>query len=163
ELERVLPWLWFRVGGVEEPEAALAEGGWFFRTVGGGQMLMPWGATERIIRKIDATDPADLTLAELECRKMGMKEAERPPAEALSFRNAPLCDTATQLGITESRRLVGEYVLRREDMDLPIDDAIGITGHWTRYGARYWIPYRSLLVRELDNLLAAGRCISVDH
>src|SRR4030095_16005978 len=79
------------------------------------------------------------------------------------LRNAPRSHTAPQLGITESRRLVGEYVLRREDMDLPIDDAIGITGHWTRYGARYWIPYRSLLVRELDNLLAAGRCISVDY
>ena len=163
ELEKVLPWLWFRVGGVENPAAALAEGGWFFRTVGDGQMLMPWGATERIIRKIDATDPADLTLAELECRKMVMKEIDRLRAEVPQFRNAHLCDIATQLGITESRRLVGEYVLRREDMDLPIDDAIGITGHWTRYGARYWIPYRSLLVRELDNLLAAGRCISVDH
>ena len=117
---------------------------------------MPWGATERIIRKIDATDPADLTLAEIECRKMVMKEVDRLRAEVPQFRNAHLCDIATQLGITESRRLVGEYVLRREDMDRPIDDAIGITGHWTRYGARYWIPYRSLLVRELDNLLAAG-------
>jgi hypothetical protein len=163
ELEKVLPWLWFRVGGVEDPEAALAAGGWFFRTVGGGQMLMPWGATERIIRKIDATDPADLTLAELECRKMVMKEVDRLRAEVPQFRNAHVCDIATQLGITESRRLVGEYVLRREDMDHARDDAIGITGHWTKYGARYWIPYRSLLVRELDNLLAAGRCISVDH
>jgi glycine/D-amino acid oxidase-like deaminating enzyme len=163
ELEKVLPWLWFRVGGVEDPDAALAAGGWFFRTVGAGQMLMPWGATERIIRKIDATDPSDLTLAEIECRKMVMKEIDRLRAEVAQFRNAHLCDIATQLGITESRRLVGEYVLRREDMDRPIDDAIGITGHWTRYGARYWIPYRSLLVREVDNLLAAGRCISVDH
>jgi hypothetical protein len=94
---------------------------------------------------------------------MVMKEVDRLRAEVPQFRNAHLCDVATQLGITESRRLVGEYVLRREDMDHPIDDAIGITGHWTRYGARYWIPYRSLLVRELDNLLAAGRCISVDH
>jgi glycine/D-amino acid oxidase-like deaminating enzyme len=163
ELEKVLPWLWFRVGGVEDPDAALAAGGWFFRTVGAGQMLMPWGATERIIRKIDATDPSDLTLAEIECRKMVMKEIDRLRTEVPQFRNAHLCDIATQLGITESRRLVGEYVLRREDMDRPIDDAIGITGHWTRYGARYWIPYRSLLVREVDNLLAAGRCISVDH
>jgi FAD dependent oxidoreductase len=163
ELEKVLPWLWFRVGGVEDPDAALAAGGWFFRTVGAGQMLMPWGATERIVRKIDATDPSDLTLAEIQCRKMVMKEVDRLRAEVPQFRNAHLCDIATQLGITESRRLVGEYVLRREDMDHPIDDAIGITGHWTRYGARYWIPYRSLLVREVDNLLAAGRCISVDH
>jgi hypothetical protein len=163
ELEKVLPWLWFRMGGVEDPEAALAAGGWFFRTVGEGQMLMPWGATERIIRKIDATDPVDLTLAELECRKMVMKEVDRLRAEVPQFRRAHLCDIATQLGITESRRLVGEYVLGRDDINRPFDDAIGITGHWTRYGARYWIPYRCLLVRELDNLLAAGRCISVDH
>jgi hypothetical protein len=163
ELEKVLPWLWFRMGGVEDAEAMLAGNGWFFRTVGAGQMLMPWGATERIIRKIDATDPADLTLAELECRKMVMREVDRLRAEVPQFRHAHLCDVATQLGITESRRLVGLYVLRREDMDRPFDDAIGITGHWTRYGARYWIPYRSLVVREVDNLLAAGRCISVDH
>ena len=31
------------------------------------------------------------------------------------------------------------------------------------YGALYWIPYGALLPRELDNLLVAGRCISVDH
>ena len=34
ELEKVLPWLWFRMGGVEDADAALAAGGWFFRTVG---------------------------------------------------------------------------------------------------------------------------------
>jgi hypothetical protein len=92
-----------------------------------------------------------------------MQEVDRLRAEVPQFRHAHLCDIATQLGITESRRLVGEYVLRREDMNQPMNDAIGITGHWTRYGARYWIPYRSLVVREVDNLLAAGRCISVDH
>ena len=89
---------------------------------------MPWGATERIIRKIDATDPVDLTLAEIECRKMVMNAVDRLRADVPQFRNAHLCDIATQLGITESRRLVGEYVLRREDMDQPLDDAIGITG-----------------------------------
>jgi len=163
DLEKVLPWLWFRMGGVEDPQAALDAGGWFFRTTGDGQVLMPWGATERIIRKIDATDPADLTLAELECRKMVMREVDRLRAEVPQFRHAHLCDVATQLGITESRRLVGEYVLSREEADTPFDDAIGVTGHWTKYGTRYWIPYRCLQVRELDNLLAAGRCISVDH
>lgn len=163
ELERVLPWLWFRMGGIDDPDAALDAGGWYFRTVGKGQVLLPWGATERIVRKIDATDPEDLTLAEVECRKMVMREVDRLRAEDPHFRHAHVCGIATQLGITESRRLVGEYVLAREDLDKPFADAIGITGHWTRYGVRYWIPYRSLLVRELDNLLVAGRCISVDH
>lgn len=163
EAEKVLPWLWFRMGGVTDVEEAVAAGGWFFRTVGKDQVLFPWGAAERVIRKIDATDPGDLTLAEVECRKQVMREIDRLRREVPQFRNAHLCDIATQLGITESRRLIGEYVLRREDMDRPFDDAIGITGHWTKYGARYWLPYRSLQASEFDNLLAAGRCISVDH
>jgi len=36
------------------------------------------------------------------------------------------------LGITESRRLVGDYVLRKEDGDVRFIDAIAQTGHWTR-------------------------------
>jgi hypothetical protein len=54
-------------------------------------------------------------------------------------------------------------VLGRDEVDRPSADAIALTGHWTKYGALYWIPYGALLPRELDNLLVAGRCISVDH
>src|SRR5262249_13476745 len=66
EAEKVLPWLWFTMGGVENMENTIKQGGWFFRTVGDGQVLLPWGATECVSRKIDATDPEDLTYAELE-------------------------------------------------------------------------------------------------
>jgi hypothetical protein len=117
----------------------------------------------RIGRKIDATNPEDLTYAELECRRMVMEEATRLRAETPGFANAHVCDVATQIGITESRRLIGEYVLRREDADRDFDDAIALTGHWTQYDTTYAIPYRSLLPREIDDLLVAGRCISVDH
>src|SRR5437870_6088583 len=51
----------------------------------------------------------------------------------------------------------------REDLDRQFDDVIPRTGHWTKYDCVYNIPYRSLLPRSLDNLLVAGRCISVDH
>ena len=44
-----------------------------------------------------------------------------------------------------------------------LDDTIATTGHWTKYGAVYHIPYRSLLPQRVSNLLVAGRCISVDH
>jgi hypothetical protein len=94
---------------------------------------------------------------------MVMREVDRLRREVPQFRDAHLCDIATQLGITESRRLVGVHVLARDEMDRPFEDAIGLTGHWTRYGTRYWIPYRCLLVPEIENLLAAGRCIAVDH
>jgi succinate dehydrogenase/fumarate reductase flavoprotein subunit len=163
EKEEVLPWLWFCMGGVENAAAAIKAGGWFFHTVGEGRVLLPWGATERITRKIDATNPEDLTYAELECRKRVMEEVDRLRAEIPGFAQAHLCHIADQLGITESRRLVGEYMLDRDDIDKPCDDVIAITGHWTKYEALYYIPYRSLLAKEFPNLLVAGRCISVDH
>ncbi|MBI3300677.1 MAG: FAD-dependent oxidoreductase, partial [Deltaproteobacteria bacterium] len=98
-----------------------------------------------------------------ECRKRVMEEVDRLRREIPGFAKAHLCHIADQLGITESRRLVGEYVLSRDDIDKPYDDVIAITGHWTKYAALYYIPYRSLLTKELANLLVAGRCISVDH
>jgi len=162
-LERVYPWLWFRVGGVADPQRVLDEGAPFFRTPNPGQMLFPWGSVASLKRKIDATDPRDLSFAEIECRRLVMEEFERQKASRPELADAHLCNIASQLGITESRRLEGRYVLRLEDRGRPFDDAIAITGHWTKYGAVYAIPYRSLQARELPNLLAAGRDISVDH
>ena len=163
ELEKVHPWLWFRMGGLDDRESALASGGWFFRTPNAGQVLLPWGSMARIDRKIDATDPRDLTYAELECRRMVMEEFAKLRAEAPGMAEAHICSIASQLGITESRRLIGRHVLARDEMNRDFDDAIAITGHWTKYDVVYAIPYRCLQAREYRNLLAAGRDISVDH
>ncbi|HET6615740.1 MAG TPA: FAD-dependent oxidoreductase [Dehalococcoidia bacterium] len=164
ELEKVHPWLWFRMANVRDVDAAqAAREGFFFRTVQPGRALMPWGAAERIERRVDATDPDDLTFAEVECRRMVMDEVDRLRAQAPGFEDAYLSDVALTLGITESRRLDGAYTLARDDVGKPFDDAIAITGHWTKYSAVYQIPYRSLLPKRTSNLLVAGRCISVDH
>jgi len=164
DLEKVHPWLWFRMSGVRDIDAAQAmRGGFFFRTVMPGQALMPWGAAERIDRRIDATDPDDLTFAEVECRRMVMDEVDRLRTQVPGFEEAYLTDVALTLGITESRRLHGAYTLGRDDMGTKFDDTIATTGHWTKYGAIYHIPYRSLLPRRASNLLVAGRCISADH
>jgi succinate dehydrogenase/fumarate reductase flavoprotein subunit len=162
ESERVLPWLWFVLGGVDDAPGAAARGVGF-RTPGAGRLLLPWGATEKIARRIDATVPEDLTYAEVACRKRVMEELARLRREEPGFARAHLCRVAEQLGITESRRLAGRRVLGRDAIDRPEADAVALTGHWTKYGALYWIPYGALLARELDNLLVAGRCISVDH
>jgi hypothetical protein len=163
EKEKVLPWLWFTMGGVTGVDEAIERGGWFFRTIGDGRVLLPWGATDKVARKIDATDPTDLTYAEVECRKLVMEQVDRMRDAIPGFSRAHICHIADQLGITESRRMIGEYVLGRDDVDKPFPDTVAITGNWTKYGAIYHIPYRSLLAREFPNLLAAGRCISVDH
>ncbi|HYA34264.1 MAG TPA: FAD-dependent oxidoreductase [Candidatus Binataceae bacterium] len=163
EKESVLPWLWFSMGGIDDIDRAIKSGGWFFRTIGDGRALMPWGATERISRKIDATDPEDLTYAEIACRSRVMEQVDRMRAELPGFAHAHVCHIADQIGITESRRIVGRHQLGRDEVDTPCDDVIAITGHWTKYEALYYIPYRSILATEFPNLLVAGRCVSVDH
>ena len=164
EKEQIHPWLWFRMSGVRDVDAAqAARGGFFFRTVMPGQVLMPWGAAERIARRVDATDPDDLTFAEVECRRMVMDEVARLRAQVPGFEESYLTDVALTLGITESRRLSGAYTLARDDVGTIFDDTVASTGHWTKYGAVYHIPYRSLLPQRTPNLLVAGRCISVDH
>jgi len=83
--------------------------------------------------------------------------------------------------VRESRRIVGEYVLCKEDIldSRKFDDAIamggramdvhsevgGQPGHWVeiRSGKAYDIPYRCLVPEAIEGLLVAGRCISVDH
>src|SRR5207253_2348366 len=129
----------------------------------GGRVLVPWGGEARVNRKIDATDPAEVSDALIDCRDMVMNEAGRLRGSVPGFDNSTVSLMADQLGITESRRLQGDYVMTREDLDRRFDDVIARTGHWTKYDCVYNIPYRSLLPRSLDNLLVAGRCISVDH
>lgn len=164
ESERVHPWLWFTMNGVRDVDAALASGkGLFFRTTNAGQVLVPWGGEARAPAKIDATNPDEVSAALVECREMVRDEAARLKANVPGFEDAHVTVVADQLGITESRRLLGEYVMGRDDLDRAFDDTIARTGHWTKYDCSYSIPYRSLLPKKIDNLLVAGRCISVDH
>jgi hypothetical protein len=161
ELERVHPWLWFEMSNVDD--SALPARGLFFHTPGGRRVLVPWGGEARTKDKIDATNPSEISEALVGCREMVMVEADRLRASVPGFAGATVSLIADQLGITESRRLQGEYVMVRDDLDRSFDDAIARTGHWTKYDCVYNIPYRSLLPRAIDNLLVAGRCISVDH
>ena len=62
-----------------------------------------------------------------------------------------------------TRRLVGRFALAEEHVHQWFDDAIGLTGDWRRAGPVYAVPFRSLCGVRTNNLLAAGRCISVDN
>jgi hypothetical protein len=147
------PHLWFRMGGLDD--AAVDEIG--FRTTAPGRALVPWGPLDR---RVDPTDPDDLTAAELECR-----DAVRAAVARVRERHpgAWLDDVAKMIGITESRRLVGEYVLEKSDGDRRFADAIARTGHWTRREVVFDVPYRSLTTAAVRNLLVSGRCISASR
>jgi hypothetical protein len=60
-----------------------------------------------------------------------------------------------------SRRIVGAYTLDDSESGKRMDDSIGMTGDWRKRGPVYEIPFRTLYGREVRNLLAAGRDISV--
>jgi hypothetical protein len=68
-----------------------------------------------------------------------------------------LLDTSSQVGVRETRRIVGEYILTEEDEIgcRKFDDAIA--------SSLFDIPYRCLISLKVDNLLVGGRCISTTH
>lgn len=61
-----------------------------------------------------------------------------------------------------TRRLVGQIALAQTDMHRWFDDVVGLTGDWRHRGPVYAIPLGSLTAVRTRNLLAVGRCISVD-
>jgi FAD dependent oxidoreductase len=129
---------------------------------------------------IDPLDPDDLTRAEVEARLQTMQLLAFFRRDVPGFANARIAATATQIGIRESRRIVGEYTLTRDDVlaGRTFDDAVarsaypidihnpsgsGTTTFRLPPGASYEIPYRCMVPQHVQGLLVAGRCISTTH
>lgn len=113
----------------------------------------------------------DLTKAELETRGKVKELFSILKKNVPGFEDSYICSTATQIGIRESRRLIGEYILTKEDIlsGQRFDDVIikSRTGEWELTEKQspppFDIPYRCIIPKNIDNLLVAGRCISVSH
>ena len=75
--------------------------------------------------------------------------------------------TATQIGVRESRRVLGDYVLTADkDIKEGLMHADVITKCRGSSGGEQSvvdIPYRCIVPKIIDNLLVTGRCISLDH
>jgi hypothetical protein len=129
---------------------------------------------------IDPLDPDDLTRAEIEARRQAMQLVAFFRRDVPGFAHARLAAAATQIGIRESRRIVGLYTLTRDDVlkARAFDDAVarsaypidihnpsgsGTTTYRLPEGASYEIPYRCLVPESVEGLLVAGRCISTTH
>ena len=129
---------------------------------------------------IDPLDPDDLTRAEVESRAQVMELFAFFRNNVPGFKNARLAATATQVGIRESRRILGEYTLTAKDVletrqfpdavarsAYPIDihnpKGEGTSTFRLPQGSAYEIPYRCMVPLEVDDLIVAGRCISTTH
>ncbi|MFP3904671.1 MAG: FAD-dependent oxidoreductase [Armatimonadota bacterium] len=133
--------------------------------------------TTRVLNH-DSTDAESLSEAEL----IGRRQVEQMVAFLKTlpgFENADLVRIAPQIGVRESRRIMGDYVLRGDDVTTAakFDDAVGhgcfsidihnptgtgILAERVPEGDWYDIPYRCLYARGMENLLMAGRPISAD-
>ncbi len=112
----------------------------------------------------DALDVEELTRAEKERRETALITLEFFRKHLPGFEEAFLVDTAPQLGTRGSRRIVGEHTLTRDEWmgEQRFADVVAMCSPRTEGEPLISIPYGCLVPRELEGLLTAGRCISVD-
>lgn len=132
----------------------------------------------RIVGK-SAVDVEDLTEAEFEGRRQIFELYNFMRDNIPEYKDCVLLQIAPQVGVRESRRIVGKYVLTSDDIincvqfedsiaracyDIDIHNPAGTGTVIKRIkGDYYTIPLRSLIPIGVDNLAVAGRPISCDH
>ena len=135
--------------------------------------------TTRVVRK-NPTSPEEVTEAEVLARRQVYEIYDFMKKHADGLENSFLMMTAAEIGVRESRMIVGDYVLTEQDcrncvkfddgiaacnydIDIHNPEGTGTSHYYFPAGEYYTIPYRSLIPKSAENLLVAGRCISSDH
>jgi hypothetical protein len=130
---------------------------------------------------LDATNVDDLTYGELEGRRQIWQIFDFIHKNVPGFERAYIVDIPPQIGVRETRRIVGGYQLGVDDVmncaNFP--DAIGVNG-WPveahvsgdviiRFPAVaeargfHQLPFRMIVPQRIGNLYVAGRCASMTH
>ncbi len=135
--------------------------------------------TTRVLN-LSPIDAVDLSKAEKEGRRQMYEIYLFLKKDIPGFENSVLLSSAPEIGIRESRMIDGEYVITKDDIigckkfddsicvgayeiDIHSPDGSGTTHISIPDGEYYTIPYRALIPKGFDNMLAAGRCISSTH
>lgn len=133
-----------------------------------------------VIRDVDGTDALSVGRATQEGRRRCAQLAAFLRSDVPGFENARMTSLGPTVGVRETRKLEGLYQVTGADLargtkfgdgvvacDNPIDDVMRASDEMTHdamvdSGGYYTIPFRSLVPREIENLMFAGRIISAD-
>lgn len=177
-------------------DVALANGDWhynsgagfFLQPKEGGKILAHFQHSSQVDRVLP-TDAWEVTRCHIECRKQIEVAWRFFKNYVPGFENAYIVKIGNELRFREGPRIIGEYILTREDVAATrrFDDVIGkscfpageyhttntetlsMVGEQDVNSGRvcsvgsYDIPYRCLLPRKIENLLVAGKCVSTDR
>jgi hypothetical protein len=111
-----------------------------------------------------ALNVADLTEVEFISRDVARQGLQFYRDNVPGFERAWIHDTASQIGTRHARRLEGVERITAEHWrgSGRCDDSIGLCPGFTEAWPTLQIPYRSLVPKQVDGLLAAGRNLSAD-
>lgn len=120
---------------------------------------------------VDGTDVMSLTRAEITCRKGILEGIEIMRKYYTGMENAKLRNYSMGLGVRETRRIDGAYMLTLRDIfeDRCFDDSIGVypfcsdgaEGTIPASTAHHFeAPFGITVPKQVENLLVAGRCVS---
>ena len=129
---------------------------------------------------IDGTDSQSLSKAEISERKQVFEVFRAFKRYIPGCEHSFVLTTSVQVGIRESRRILGDYYMTPEDVlhahnfeDCIAKGAYSVDNHdstgknvehtFISGGHSYDIPYRSLLPQNADGLIVVGRCISASR
>ncbi|HJN17708.1 MAG TPA: FAD-dependent oxidoreductase, partial [Armatimonadota bacterium] len=120
----------------------------------------------------------DMTQAELRGRQEVREAVEILRNNMPGMSEAFLISTPAQIGVRETRRIIGATVVSEEDLvtarhfpdvmarstyGIDIHNPTGTGARMVKMKAPYEVPYRSMIPKGLTNLIVTGRCISTTH
>lgn len=126
------------------------------------------------LKGFDSTNVLDLTAAEIQGRKKAMNAMLALKQHVPGFEGSKLRNFGMTVGVRDSRKIVGEYNLTKDDVlnQARFEDSIGIFPEFVdgynililpTTGRYFQVPYRCMLPLGIENLLVAGRCVAGDN